>query len=171
MISGQRGKKKNPQALSLISHSRKQSPLDVPALLERLLAAWRQHTSRPLTSWKMHWTINHATSQNFYYWSGQVKTSNDSCHQIIFVSAHAPLQVKKTLKKKKRQFSELNINSRSKNSSTSAGTFANPGRAKWIKLWAWSIFSRTVRKSQMRHCPLGKQSHSAASHRLFSHSL
>lgn len=45
-----KGEKKTPQALSLISHSRKQSPLDVPALLERLLAAWRQHTSRPLTS-------------------------------------------------------------------------------------------------------------------------
>lgn len=98
-----KGKKKNPQALSLISHSRKPSPLDVPALLEMLLAAWRQHTSRPLTSWKMHWTINHATSQNFYYWSGQVKTSNDSCHQIIFVSAHAPLQVKKTLKKRRKK--------------------------------------------------------------------
>lgn len=43
-------KQKNPQALSLISHSRKLSPLDMPALLEMLLAAWRQHTSRPLTS-------------------------------------------------------------------------------------------------------------------------
>lgn len=42
MISGQRENtppqerknKKNPQALSLISHSRKLSPLDMPALLE-----------------------------------------------------------------------------------------------------------------------------------------